>query len=47
LKKQCLKTVSKVLVISPFPGEPVKQIAADTQPLTSGGPTGVPAASGR
>jgi hypothetical protein len=42
---QCLKTVSKVLVFSPFLGEPVKQIPGNTAPQTSGGPTGVPNAS--
>jgi hypothetical protein len=44
-QQQCLKTVSKVLVFSPFPGEPVKQIRADSQPLTSDGPGSVPNAS--
>lgn len=44
-KGQCLKTVSQVLVFSPFIGEPVKQIRSNTSPLTSGGATGVPNAS--
>jgi hypothetical protein len=45
-KAQSLKTVSKVLVFSPFPGEPVKLVDGDTQPLTSGGPSGTPNSSG-